>query len=149
MKIKNLVRSLSLSLALVGGGAVFAQVNINISLAPPAPSHEAVPALSPGYVWAPGYWAWSNDRYVWVRGRSMVQRTGYLWQPDRWEQRNGTYYRQTGHWVRDTNVKPVSAQQMEEPRHDDGRHHEDKKDKKEKKDKKDKKKKKRKKTKRG
>lgn len=129
MKIKTLVQGLSLSLALVAGSAAFAQVNINITLAPPAPLYEAVPALSPGQAWAPGYWAWSNDRHVWVRGRPMMQRTGYLWQPDRWEQRNGTYYRQAGYWARGSNVKPVKAQKMQKPTHDNGRRHDGKKDK--------------------
>ena len=89
-------------------------------IAPPAPQYEAAPVLAPGYVWAPGYWAWSGDRHIWVRGRTIVQRVGYRWEPDRWEQRNGTYYRHVGRWERDVSVKPVKAQKMKNPKYDDG-----------------------------
>lgn len=133
MKIKTLVQGLTLSLALASGSAALAQVNINIMLVPPAPLHEAVPVLSPGQMWAPGYWVVNNDRHVWVRGRPMLQRTGYLWQPDRWAQRsNGSYYRQVGHWTRDTHARPIKAHNMQQPEHDNGRRHEGKKDKKDK-----------------
>ena len=79
-------------------GTALAQINVNISLAPPAPQFETMPATAPGYVWAPGYWAWNNDRYLWVRGRSIPHRAGYRWEPDRWDQRNGNYYRSAGRW---------------------------------------------------
>lgn len=116
MKPAKLARSVLLSLALVASGAAFAQISFNIVVAPPTPQYERVPVVQPGYVWAPGYWAWANDRHVWVRGRTIVQRPGYVWQPDRWEQRNGTYYRQAGRWAYDAHGKPVKAQKMKKPK---------------------------------
>lgn len=112
MKLNNAVRNLSLSLLVVACASatpVFAQVNLNIRIAPPALEYETAPAIAPGYVWVPGYWAWHGDRYIWVRGRTVVQRDGYRWAPDRWEQRDQTYYRNPGHWERDTNFKPIKA----------------------------------------
>lgn len=129
MNHTHIVRSLALALALAAGSTAFAQVSINIVIAPPAPMYEVAPSLPPGYVWAPGYWAWNNDHYVWVRGRSMLQRAGYRWQPDSWEQRNGTYYRQAGRWEHDIDVKPIKMQKEKKPKHDNGKRHDGKKDK--------------------
>ena len=104
MKSRKHFQTLAL-LALMAAGAAstqaMAQVSFNIQVGPPAPLYEAVPMMSPGYVWAPGYWAWHGDRHIWVHGRSIVQRTGYRWQPDQWEQRGPAYYRQEGRWERD------------------------------------------------
>lgn len=100
MKTENLTRRLALAVLLAAGTTcAMAQINVNINIAPPAQQFETVPALAPGYVWAPGYWAWHGDRYIWVRGRTVVQRVGYRWEPDRWEQRERMYYRQPGHWA--------------------------------------------------
>ena len=102
-RTKNL-RQLLLSLALSAGvfaAPAYAQFNVNINIAPPAPQYEVVPTVAPGYVWAPGYWAWTGERHVWVRGRTIVQRDGYRWAPDRWEHRDGGYYRTAGHWEQD------------------------------------------------
>jgi hypothetical protein len=118
MKHANLVRSLALSVALAAGSSAFAQISFNIVVAPPAPMYEVAPTLQPGYVWAPGYWAWSNDRHIWVRGRTIVQRDGYNWVPDRWEQQGGSYVRRSGHWERSQYVKPVK---VKKPKHDNGR----------------------------
>ena len=101
MKIRPILRTIALTAVLGAGHAAFAQVSFNIQIGPPAPLYEAVPVLAPGYVWAPGYWAWHGDRHVWVRGRSMYQRVGYRWEPDMWEQRSTGYYRHPGRWERE------------------------------------------------
>lgn len=132
MKHHLMVRSLLLSLALTAGSGAFAQVSFNIVLAPPAPVHEMVPVMPQGYVWAPGYWAWNVDRHIWVRGRSMLQRTGYRWEPDRWEQHSGNYVRQPGRWERDVQARPAPVMDMQQPRHDNGQRRNGKKDKKDK-----------------
>lgn len=121
MKHTKLVRSLLLSLALAAGSSAFAQISINIVVAPPAPMHEVVPMVQPGYVWAPGYWAWNNDRHIWVRGRTIVQRDGYLWVPDRWVQQGGSYVRQPGRWERSLDAKPIKVKKPKKPKHDNGR----------------------------
>jgi hypothetical protein len=110
MKSKQKIRHVMLSLALAAGGTAFAQVSLNIIVAPPEPLHEIAPAMQPGFVWAPGYWAWNFDRHIWVRGRTMVQRAGYRWEPDHWEQLGDAYSRQPGRWERDADA-----------RHDNGR----------------------------
>lgn len=118
MKHTNLVRSLVLSVALAAGSSAFAQISFNIVVAPPAPMYEVAPVMQPGYVWAPGYWAWNNDRHIWVRGRTIVQRDGYNWAPDRWVQQGGYYVRQPGRWEHSQYVKPVKVKKQ---KHDNGR----------------------------
>jgi hypothetical protein len=56
-----------------------AGVNVDIDVAPPAPRVEVVPAARPGWVWAPGYWAWRGREHVWVGGRctNAAATTGY------------------------------------------------------------------------
>ena len=130
MNCTNAIRNLLLSLLLAGSAfaaPAFAQVSVNITIAPPAPQYEVVPTLQPGYVWAPGYWGWNGDRHIWIRGRSIVQREGYRWEPDRWDQRNNAYYRTAGHWQRDNAYKPVKMKkekkQKEMKGHDDNGKH--------------------------
>jgi hypothetical protein len=122
MKSTIVVRTLLLS-AFLGAGAAadpaFAQININIGVAPPAPQYEVVPSIAPGYIWAPGYWAWNGDRHIWIRGRPIVQREGYRWEPDRWEQRGNGYYRHEGRWEQEKQKKPKKAKHG----HKDDDHH--------------------------
>ena len=105
MKRFNVFHATVFSIGIVAAAATstqaLAQVSVNITIAPPSPLYEAVPVMGPGYVWAPGYWAWHGDRHIWVHGRSIVQRSGYRWEPDRWDQRNSAYYQTPGHWQRD------------------------------------------------
>lgn len=75
-----------------------AQININIGIAPPAPRYELIPAPRSGYVWAPGYWNWANERHVWRSGRWIEARPGSYWVADRWEPRDGRHYYNPGRW---------------------------------------------------
>lgn len=126
MKRTNAVRSLLLSMLMAAGSAAapaFAQISFNINIAPPAPpapQYEAAPAIAPGYLWAPGYWAWNGDRHIWIRGRTIVQRVGYRWEPDRWEQRDRAYYRHPGRWERDADYKVVKVKNEKKAKHRDG-----------------------------
>lgn len=120
MKRNHTIRNLLLSALLASGAAApaLAQVNVTINFGPPALQYEAVPAVAPGYVWAPGYWAWHGDRYIWVRGRTIVQRTGYQWEPVRWEQRGNGYYQQPGHWTPDVNYRVVEVKKDKKDKKD-------------------------------
>ena len=85
-----------------------AQVNFSITIGPPALLYEPVPVMAPGYVWAPGYWAWHDNRHIWVRGRTIIQRTGYRWEPDRWEQEGPRYVQRPGRWEREYEPRPLN-----------------------------------------
>ena len=77
-----------------------AQITINIGVAPPAPHYEMIPAPRSGYVWAPGFWRWENERHVWANGRWIEARPGSYWVADRWEPRDGRHYYKPGRWER-------------------------------------------------
>ena len=120
MKLNYVIRNLSLSMFVVVTAVAlpaFAQINLNIRVAPPAQVVEVMPATPRGYVWVPGHWAWHNDRYIWIRGRNVVQRVGYMWAPDRWEQRGEAYYRNPGRWERDSNYKPKKMKKEKKEKH--------------------------------
>lgn len=120
MKRHNTIRNLILSMLVAASAAALpahAQISVNINIAPPALRHEPMPVVAPGYVWAPGYWAWHSDRYVWVRGRTMVQRAGYRWEPDRWEQRGNGYYQNPGRWAPDASYKAVKVKPEKKDKH--------------------------------
>lgn len=103
MYYRHLLNTTVLVLAGVAAGNAVAQINVTIQIGPPEQLVEPVPVMLPGSTWAPGYWAWHGDRYIWMRGRPMLQRSGYRWVPDSWAQRNGGYFRQPGQWVRVVN----------------------------------------------
>jgi hypothetical protein len=112
MNHTNAIRNLLLPLLLAASAfaaPAYAEISFNINIGPPAPQYEVVPMIPTGYIWAPGYWGWSGERHVWVRGRTIVQREGYRWEPDRWEQRDRSYYRTAGHWERDNSYKPIKV----------------------------------------
>ena len=81
------------------GAAAHAQYSAIVSVAPPAPRHEAAPAPREGWVWAPGHWEWRNGDYVWREGSWMRDRTGYEYREPRWVQRaNGEWVMVGGNW---------------------------------------------------
>lgn len=67
-------------------------VNILIGSAPPPVRYEPVPAPRAGYVWAPGYWAWQQNRHVWQAGHWERARPGYRYAAPQWV-RNGQGWR--------------------------------------------------------
>ena len=121
MKIRRTVRHLLLPALLAAAGAAafpaLAAGSFKVVVAPPAQQVEVVPALAPGYVWAPGYWAWHGDHHVWIHGRSIYQRAGYRWAPDRWEQRNNVYYRHPGGWEPDRDNDGPGRHRGRGPKH--------------------------------
>ncbi len=107
MKVSRraLVAASFMTLGIAAGGMfspdpVSAGVSVDITVAPPAPRVEVVPAPRPGYVWAPGFWEWRGHEHVWVSGHWMAERHGYHWVPDRWEQHGAQWHHYPGHWER-------------------------------------------------
>jgi WXXGXW repeat (2 copies) len=77
-----------------------AQIDINITVAPPElPIYEQPPLPEPGYIWAPGYWAWGPDGYYWVPGTWVLPPdVGLLWTPGYWGWHDGIYAWNDGYW---------------------------------------------------
>src|SRR4051812_43469260 len=102
MKIGKLAAVAALSVASVGFSlpAFSAPVSVDIRVAPPAPRHEWVPAARAGYVWAPGYWDYRQNRYRWVAGHWERERQGYYYHGTSWVQHGDRWYIQQGGWRR-------------------------------------------------
>lgn len=79
-----------------------AQVSLGISVrvGPPAlPVYEQPPCPVEGYLWTPGYWAYSDDGYYWVPGVWVAPpRVGLLWTPGYWGWNDGVYIFHAGYW---------------------------------------------------
>lgn len=88
--------------ALLGlGTAAQAQYTAIVSVAPPAPRHEVMPAPRAGWVWAPGHYEWRGNEYVWLEGRWMRERVGYEYREPRWVQRgDGSWVLVGNNWER-------------------------------------------------
>ncbi len=77
-----------------------ATVAVSITVPPPPLPVYAQPALpAPGYVWAPGYWAWGPVGYYWVPGTWVLPpAAGLLWTPGYWGWVHGRYFWHAGYW---------------------------------------------------
>lgn len=79
-----------------------AQVAVSISAPIPPPElpiYEQPPIPAPGYVWAPGYWAWGADGYYWVPATwVMPPAPVLLWTPAYWAWSDGAYIFVPGYW---------------------------------------------------
>lgn len=76
-----------------------------VQLVPPlllASDQPVVPGN--GYIWQPGYWAWSPDGYYyWVPGEWVLPpQPGYVWTPGYWADNGNGYMWNPGYW--DTQV---------------------------------------------
>jgi len=108
MKMKRSFRGLVLAVLLLTvsvlsfSTASSAQIGIGISvrIGPPALPVYAQPICpGPGYLWTPGYWAWSDDGgYYWVPGTWVVAPVGMLWTPGYWGFAGGFYGWHAGYW---------------------------------------------------
>ncbi|MGH6984338.1 MAG: hypothetical protein ACREEI_08945 [Stellaceae bacterium] len=99
--IRRLLLPLMLALAVVALPRTGdAQVAVSITVAPPALPVYVQPAIpGPGWIWAPGYWAWGPYGYYWVPGTWVrPPRVGFLWTPGYWGWVNGYYLWHVGYW---------------------------------------------------
>ncbi len=102
MSIRTAMLCAGLALgAIVAPGFASASGYVEVDVAPPAPRYEVVPEARVGYVWAPGYWTWSNHRHVWVNGHYIHSRHGHHYVAATWSDHNGRYRYEAGHWDRD------------------------------------------------
>lgn len=105
-----LIRKLALvaGLGLALGSAVYVQpaaareVIVQVGVAPPPPRFERVPVARPGWVWAPGYWAWRGPRvgHVWIGGHWERVRRGYVYRPAGWVHYGNGWRFRDGYWGR-------------------------------------------------
>jgi len=74
------------------------------NVAPPdLPLYDQPPMPAFGYVWTPGYWAWSDDDqdFFWVPGTWVpAPQPEFLWTPGYWEVVNAVYFWHVGFWGR-------------------------------------------------
>ena len=77
-----------------------AGVFISVNFAPPPLPVYAQPLIpGPGYIWAPGYWAYADGGYFWVPGTWVLPPyAGALWTPGYWGWRGGMYVFHVGYW---------------------------------------------------
>jgi hypothetical protein len=80
--------------------AGIAAAQIHITIAPPPPRHEVIPASPhPGWVWQAGYHRWDGHAYVWVPGAYVEPPHAHArWVPGHWAHRGGEYVWVEGHW---------------------------------------------------
>ena len=88
------------ALILIFSAASFAEVFVSVRIGPPALPVYAQPICpGPGFMWTPGYWAWSDmDGYYWVPGTWVVAPVGMLWTPGYWGWGGGLYLWHPGYW---------------------------------------------------
>jgi WXXGXW repeat (2 copies) len=76
-------------------------VGISVNFGPPAlPVYAQPPCPGPGYMWTPGYWAYTPaSGYYWVPGAWVVAPfVGALWTPGYWGFGGGLYLWHPGYW---------------------------------------------------
>ena len=73
---------------------------VSVRVAPPTLPVYAQPTCPvPGYIWEPGYWAYSDEGYYWVPGTWVLPpRFGLLWTPGYWGFADGLYVWHVGYW---------------------------------------------------
>jgi hypothetical protein len=88
--------------ALFAAETAEARTRIYVSIGPPPVVVERqVVAPYPDYVWQPGYYRWSNTRYVWASGRWAAPPYHHAyWVPGHWRHGRRGYYWRPGHWRR-------------------------------------------------
>ena len=82
----------------------FGQISVGVSISanippPPLPVYSQPPCPTDGYLWSPGYWAFTNGEYFWVPGTWVLPpQPGFLWTPAWWGYDGGVYGFHSGYW---------------------------------------------------
>jgi hypothetical protein len=96
------IQILLASLALAIPATLFGQIQVSLSIGPPAmPVYEQPICPGDGYLWTPGYRAYdcSISDYDWVDGQwVMAPEEGFLWTPGYWRWEDGGYRFNEGYW---------------------------------------------------
>jgi hypothetical protein len=91
-----------LALLLPGLGLAQISVDVSVNVPPPElPVYDQPPIPGDGYIWTPGYWAWSDDDqdYYWVPGTWVpAPQPEYLWTPGYWEASGAVFLWHPGYW---------------------------------------------------
>jgi hypothetical protein len=89
----------SLATLRAANGQLVLGVSVN-EAPPPLPIYDQPPIPAPGYLWVPGYWAWSEGGgYYWVPGTwIMPPKAGLVWTPGYWGSEEGVYVFHVGYW---------------------------------------------------
>jgi len=78
-------------------------VGVTVGFAPPEiPLYTQPPCPATGYIWTPGYWAYSGDDedYYWVPGTWVLAPSpGLLWTPGYWAVIDDDYVWHEGYWA--------------------------------------------------
>jgi hypothetical protein len=103
MRIPSIREALSFAaVVLAMSSAAFGQLRISVTFGPPPlPVYEQPLCPGDGYLWTPGYWAWSDDDddYYWVPGTwILAPEVGYLWTPPYWAWSDGAFVFYDGYW---------------------------------------------------
>src|ERR1700733_1513856 len=91
-----------LALLLPGLGLAQMSIDVSVNVPPPElPVYDQPPIPGDGYIWTPGYWAWSDDvqDYYWVPGTWVTApQPEYLWTPGYWGTEGVVYLWHPGYW---------------------------------------------------
>lgn len=102
MRIRLLRAAFVASMLLFLSAASFAQLRVSVSFGPPPlPVYDQPICPGDGYIWTPGYWAWSDDDgdYYWVPGTwVLAPEPAYLWTPPYWAWSDGAFVFYEGYW---------------------------------------------------
>ena len=99
--ISSFVRLLMLVVLALGISATsLASVFVSVAFAPPPlPVYTQPICPGAGYIWIPGYWAYSSDGYYWVPGYwELAPFIGALWTPGYWGWGGSAYLWHAGYW---------------------------------------------------
>ena len=102
MQKTALLVALALGASLISLQPSTAQISAEIVIGTPPPPVriESVPVPRPGYLWAPGYWAWDGRQHVWSPGHWELARPEETFVVGGWVRAPGGWRFVPGHWER-------------------------------------------------